>query len=118
MKKRKLVGGPRQIQPSKLGTPNIDEAMNEDHSHGGQNDGAVYGAGETEGGQNECEGGLTDGENECEEDGRVEAVVRPFGDDEENKNYRDTHHVLTLNKINDQCLMIGGREAVVNCIQG
>ncbi|CDY71486.1 BnaCnng73130D, partial [Brassica napus] len=68
----------------------IDEAMNEDHSHGGQNDGAVYGAGDTHGGQNECEGGLSDGENECKEDGRVEAVVGVFGDDEENENYRDT----------------------------
>ncbi|KAH0899319.1 hypothetical protein HID58_048887, partial [Brassica napus] len=55
----------------------IDEAMNKDHSHGGQNDGV-------------CEGGLSDGENECKEDGRVEAVVGVFGDDEENKNYRDT----------------------------
>ncbi|KAF2565069.1 hypothetical protein F2Q70_00018098 [Brassica cretica] len=52
----------------------IDEAMNKDHSHGGQNDGVVYGAGDTDGGQNECEGGLSDGENECKEDGRVEAV--------------------------------------------
>ncbi|KAF2560296.1 hypothetical protein F2Q70_00016132 [Brassica cretica] len=68
----------------------IDEAMNEDHSHGGQNDGAIYGAGDTDGGQNECEGGLSDGENECKEDGRVEAVVGVFGDDEENENYRDT----------------------------
>lgn len=64
--------------------------MNEDHSHGGRNDGAAYGAGDTEGCQNECEGGLSDGENECEEDGRVEAVVHAFGDDEENGNYRVT----------------------------
>ncbi|CAN7056427.1 unnamed protein product, partial [Brassica oleracea var. botrytis] len=77
----------------------IDEAVNEDHSHGGQNDGAVYvgqihgllyGAGDTDGGQNECEGGLSDCENECKEDGRVEAVVGVFGDDKENENYRDT----------------------------
>ena len=38
-------------------------------------------------------------------------MVGVFGDDEENENYRDTPHVLTLKKINNQCLMIGGREA-------
>ena len=73
-----------------LNFSDIDEAMNKDHSHGGQNDGVVYGAGDTDGGQNECEGGLSDGENECKEDGRVEAVVGVFGDDKENENYRDT----------------------------
>ncbi|WZZ79251.1 hypothetical protein YC2023_099823 [Brassica napus] len=44
----------------------------------------------SDGGQNECEGGLSDCENECKEDGRVEAVVGVFGDDKENENYRDT----------------------------
>ncbi|KAF2599134.1 hypothetical protein F2Q68_00011104 [Brassica cretica] len=68
----------------------IDEAMNKDHSHGGQNDGVVYGAGDTDGGQNECEGGLSDGENECKEDGRVEAVVEARQVLESVKEFRET----------------------------